>query len=367
MVRFKGALDPSVLELALCDLVSRHEIYRTTFRSEETGPVQRIHAPFQVTLPVIALDVVPDSMRAEETRRIISREVDKPFVLSRLPLVRWTLLRLAPDDHQLLHVEHHLLHDGWSWRVFLRDLLELYRSRSEGRDPQLAEPAIQFADYSLWQRRWLKGEEARRQLEYWSQRLRECPSELPLPYDRPRPATQTYLGEAPRFPVPSDLMSQLAALGRSHGATLFMTMLAAFFALMQRLSGQTDICIGTGIANRRRRETEDLLGMLVNNLALRLDLAGDPAFTTLLDRVREASLESYSNQDAPFDQVVGTVQPTRDPGRNPLFQVMFAFHDASASGADSARSAGGAAGGDQQLDGEVRPHRDHDSGHRAQR
>jgi hypothetical protein len=312
----------------LTEIVRRHEILRTTFPLVGEGPVQRIHPPSNVRLPLIDLERLPDEQREKEAARRTREEVLKSFDLDRLPLIRWVLFRFDETRYGLLHIEHHLLHDGWSFNVFLRELFEIYRSFATGGESTLPELPIQFADFAAWQREWMETEDAAKQCDFWKAQLdADCPP-LDLPFDRPRPAKQTFEGASQRVEFPLALAKSLREVCRREGVTLFMTMLAAFVALLHKYSGRDDIQIGYGIANRRWRQTEDLIGMVINNVVLRTDLSGDPDFRQLLDRIRDVTLASYANQDYPFDKVVEALHPRRDPRYNPLFQVMFGFHDA---------------------------------------
>jgi amino acid adenylation domain-containing protein len=327
-VRFTGPLDPAVLGQSLSEIVRRHEIVRTTFPAVDGRPTQLIHQAFPVRLPVIDLQSSSEERREAEAQRLIDEEVQRPFDLTRLPLVRWTLLRLRTREWLLVHVEHHLIHDGWSFRVFLREVLELYKAFSAGRPSPLPQLPIQFADFAVYQRRWMQGQEAAQQLAYWKRKLGGTLPVLALPTDRLRPAVQSFRGAAPRMELPLPLCESLRVLSRRENATLFMTLLSVYAVLLHRYSGQDEVCVGSGVANRRRREAEGLLGMLVNNVVLRLDLSGNPSFRAVLGRVREVALQAYAHEDLPFDQVVQALQPKRDPSRNPLFQAMFNFHDA---------------------------------------
>jgi amino acid adenylation domain-containing protein len=333
-LRFAGPLDVPVLERSLSEMVRRHEILRTTFPAVDDRPVQLIQQPFPVRLPVIDLQSLSEERREAEARRLVEEEVRRPFDLTRLPLVRWTLMRLRADEYLLLQMEHHLIHDGWSFRVFLRELFELYRAFSAGRPSPLPPLQVQFADVAAYQREWMRGEEAARQLGYWKRKLGGTLPVLALPTDRSRPPVQTYRGAAPRMELPLPLCRSVRALSRQEHATLFMTMLSAYALLLHRYSGQDEVCVGSGVANRRWRETEGVMGMLVNNVVLRLDLSGNPSFREVLGRVREVALEAYAHEDLPFDRVVHGLQPARDPSRNPLFQVMFSFHDAPIAGVE---------------------------------
>ena len=237
------------------------------------------------------------------------QEFRRPYDLQRLPLVRWALLHLADQEYILAHSEHHLVHDGWSFNTFLHELLTLYRAFLEQQPSPLPELPVQFVDFVYWQREWAASEMARRQLAYWTGLLAGSPPLLQLPTDRPRRSVQTFRGSAFRIELPEALCNQLRASCRREGATLYMVMLAGFLTLLYRYSGQEDICLGTGIANRRSREAEQLIGMIINTLALRADLSGNPTFRDLLARVREITLGAYEHQDLPFERVVEALQP----------------------------------------------------------
>ncbi len=326
-LRFRGRLDPRVLQRSLSEIVRRHEIYRTTFPEVDGRPVQMIHPAERVEMPVVDLRDLPANQQEEEKKRLLDAEFQKRFDVSKLPLARWMLLRLGETRHELIHVEHHLVHDGWSFNVFLGELLELYKAYSTGQPSPLPDLTVQFADYACWQRQWMKGAEAHRQLAYWGQ-LKDSPPALDLPADRPRPHIQSFRGGAPRFEIPMELCRSLRRLSAKEGVSLYMTMFAVFATLLQKYSRHDEIPIGAGIANRRWRETESMIGMLLNNIVLRANLSGDPSFRDLLKRVRDLILEGSENQDVPFDMVVNEVQPHRSLSHNPLFQVMFGFHDA---------------------------------------
>ncbi|HEX7735419.1 MAG TPA: amino acid adenylation domain-containing protein, partial [Ktedonobacteraceae bacterium] len=324
---FTGTLDIAALERSLNEIIRRHQAMRTTFPAVHGQPVQVIHPPYQVNLPLIELQELPEDARAAEQQRLIQSELQKHFDLTRLPLARWLLLRLHKQKHVLVHVEHHLIHDGWSFNTFLKELTYLYQAFSQDRPSPLAELPMQFADFARWQRQWMQGGVAAAQLDYWKKQLEGSKSLLQLPTDRPRAAVQSSQGAAPRVELPPDLCDALRALSRQEGVTLFMTMLAAFLVLLYRYTNQADISIGTGIANRRWSETEGLIGMLINTLVLRARPSDTLTFRDFLIQVRGITLEAYAHQDLPFDQVVQALQPARNLDHNPLFQVVFAFHD----------------------------------------
>jgi amino acid adenylation domain-containing protein/non-ribosomal peptide synthase protein (TIGR01720 family) len=327
-LRFQGHLDVIVLKKCLSEIVQRHEIFRTTFPAVNGRLFQVIHSSLPIELNVVDIEKFTGSEQEAEIQRLFDAEVKKPFYLDKLPLVRWLLLKLNDQDHLLVHIEHHMVHDGWSFNnVFLKEFLALYQAFCEGHPSPLPELPIQFVDFASWQREWVQSQEAQAQLAYWQQQLSGSPPLLELPYDRPRPAEQTYNGAQVRLELPITLCESLRVLSRQEGITLFMTTLAAFLVIVRRYTGQDDLCLGTAVANRRMRETEQLIGMIVNNLVLRTDLSGNPTFRELLGRVRKVSLEAFANEDLPFDKVVEVIKPIRNLSYNPLFQVMFSFHD----------------------------------------
>jgi amino acid adenylation domain-containing protein len=325
-LRLTGALDVAALERSLAEIVRRHEALRTTFAVADGQPVQVINPARSVPLPVTELCHLPEGQRQAEARRRTTEEARRAFDLEQGPLLRTTLLRLDDEEHLLLVLLHHIVADGWSLGVLVRELGALYPSCCAGRPSPLPPPPIQYADYAVWQRQWLQGAVLERQLAYWREQLRGLPS-LDLPADRPRPAVLSFRGAAQSFDLPSELLAALQALCRRERVTLFMTLLAAFQALLGRYAGQDDVAVGTPVANRNRAELEGLIGFFVNTLVLRADLSGKPTFRALLGRVREAALGAYAHQDLPFERLVAGLRPQRDPGRNPLFQVMFALHN----------------------------------------
>ncbi|MGL5796126.1 MAG: amino acid adenylation domain-containing protein, partial [Waterburya sp.] len=327
-LRFLGDLNIPILEQSLSEILRRHEIFRTTFPAVEGKLVQVIHPPQPVKLLVIDLQSVPKSEQEAKVQRLTEIAVQKPFNISQLPLIRWTLLKLSDQEYVLVHVEHHMVHDGWSFNLFLRELLTLYQAFIERKPSPLAEPSLQFADFAHWQRQWVFTEEAQAQLDYWQQKLSGSPPLLELPCDRPRPVEQTYQGGMLRMELPLDVCEALRNMGRQEGVTLFMSMLAVFVTMLYRYTGQEDLCVGSGVANRRWRETEGLIGMIVNNIVLRTNVSGNPTFREVLAQVRQVTLEGYANEDLPFDKVVEVLKPERNLSYNPLFQVMFSFHDA---------------------------------------
>jgi NRPS condensation-like uncharacterized protein len=305
-VRFTGNLDLGVLTQCLNEIGRRHEVLRTTFGVEAEQPVQVIHPASPQTLLLVDLTHLAEAAREVELARLIKAELHQPFDLTHGPLLRLSLFRLGVTDHILLLVIHHILCDGWSLGVIVREITTLYQAFSLGQASPLPELPIQYADYAAWQREWFQGEVLEAQLAYWKQQLVGATTVLELPTDHPRPAAQSFRGAGQMLLVPSTVTEALKALSQRAGVTLFMTMLAAFQTLLHRYSGHAsrDIIVGTPIANRTHAETEGLIGYFANMLALRTDLAGDPSFLDLLRRVRETALGAYAHQDMPFEYLV---------------------------------------------------------------
>ncbi|HYO16637.1 MAG TPA: non-ribosomal peptide synthase/polyketide synthase [Thermoanaerobaculia bacterium] len=325
--RLRGRLDAAAWTAALGEVVRRHEALRTTFGTVDGTPVQRIAPPRPFTLPVVDLRALPEALREEEAARLAEAEARRPFDLAAGPLGRFSLLRLEEDDHLALLTQHHIVSDGWSMGVLLGELAALYRAAVQGEPSPLPELPVQYADFARGQRQWLRGEALERRLVFWRERLAGVPV-LDLPTDRPRPPVQTFRGAARSRTLPALLGRAVAALGRREGTTLFMTLLAAFQASLQRTAGQDDFAVGSPIAGRNRREIEGLIGFFVNTLVLRAGLGGNPSFRELLTRVREMSLAAFAHQDVPFERLVEELAPERDLGRSPLFQVSFVLQEA---------------------------------------
>ena len=326
-IALSGRLDVRALERTLSEVLRRHESYRSSFPTVDGRPVQIVHAAPDFKLPVVDLSGFSPAEQQIETKRWCDGEFQLRFDLGKLWLVRWTLLKYSDSEHVLVHMEHHLVHDGWSFNMFLRDLVALYTAYAAQRPSPLPELAVQFAEFATWQRAWMQGPVSEQQLAYWRGRFATMPPVLDLPTKGSRPATQSFRGASLRPEIPVDLCNALRALSRSQGSTLFMTMLAGFVALLHRYSGATDVAIGTFFANRRSPESEGLIGMILNNVVIRATLERDPSASALITQVRDLVLEGAAHQDVPFDRVVEAVQPKRDMSMNPLFQVMFSFHD----------------------------------------
>ncbi|HXO19767.1 MAG TPA: condensation domain-containing protein, partial [Thermoanaerobaculia bacterium] len=319
-----GPLNPAGLAASLAALVRRHEALRTTFAGGDEGEPRQVIAPAApIPLPICDLRGLPPDERKAVAARLAEEESHRPFDLARGPLARVSLLRLDEERYDLLATIHHIVADGWSLEIFVRELSALYGAAVAARPAPLPELPVQYADFARWQRRWLGAEALAPQIDYWRRQLAGAPASLDLPTDRPRPAVERARGAQLAVPLPAGLVPALQARAREQGATLFMILFAAFAALLHRVTGEDDVLVGTPVANRNRAELENLIGFFVNTLVLRADLADDPPFAELLARVREAALGAYGHQDVPFERLVEELQPERSLARSPLFQVAF--------------------------------------------
>ncbi|MBV9929140.1 MAG: amino acid adenylation domain-containing protein, partial [Acidobacteria bacterium] len=331
--RLEGPLDVGALERSLNEIVRRHEVLRTSFVSNDDRPQQICESELTLRLNVEHVLGRDEQERQEAVQRIAGEEARHRFDLTKAPLLKVRLLRLGARTHVLLLTTHHIVWDGWSTAIFVRELAALYEAFSVGGPSPLAELPVQYADYAVWQRGWLRGERLREQVEYWRGRLAGAPPVLELPTDRPRPAVQTFRGGRHAVEVPEELSARLRQLGRDEGATLFMTLLAGFAAFLHRYTGEEAVVVGTPVANRSRVEFENLIGFFVNTLPLRVDVDGGLSFRELLAGVRSAALTAYAHQDVPFEQLVAELQPERSLGHAPLFQVMLTLENEPAEAA----------------------------------
>ncbi|HEY9401549.1 MAG TPA: amino acid adenylation domain-containing protein, partial [Pyrinomonadaceae bacterium] len=322
-VRFNGALNIHALEQSLNEVTARHESLRTTFGTAGTEPVQIISPPRPVTLALIDAAALGEA----QIERLVAVEAARPFDLTRGPLLRACLLGTGKDEYLLVLTMHHIISDGWSTGVLVREAATLYRALTTGSPSPLAELPVQYADYAGWQRDWLKGGTLDAQLAYWRRQLDGAPAALELMTDRPRAATSSNRNASEPFVIPATLAQSFKHLSRLESATFYMTLLAAFKVLLYRWTGQEDILVGTPIAGRTRRETEDLIGFFVNTLVLRTQVGGELSFRELVGRVREATLGAFTHQDVPFEKLVEELQPERDLSRTPFFQVMFVLQN----------------------------------------
>lgn len=327
-VRLEGEVDERVLGQVVNEVVRRHEILRTTFATIDGRPVQHIAAELTVALSVEDLTNLPTGEREQRAKELMQAEAQQPFDLVTGPLLRMRLLRLTTTEHILLFTVHHIVSDGWSMGVLVREVAALYRAYVQQQPSPLPELAIQYADYAAWQRQWLSGPVLQHQMTYWTEHLAGAPSILTLPTDRPRPSLHSYRGATHTFTVAAPTVMGLYQVGQQAQATLFMTLAAAFAVLLARYSGQRDICLGTPIANRTRAELESLIGFFVNTLVLRTQIDPTQPFLTLLEQVRTTALNAYAHQDIPFEQVVEGLNPERQLSHTPLFQVMLILQNA---------------------------------------
>jgi aspartate racemase len=318
-----GRLDIATLERTFSEIVRRHEVLRTTFPLVGEEPVQVVHSARPVSVPLVELLDTPADTRDERVRQLMSEEARRSFDLAHGPLFRLTLLRLEEEEHIILFTLHHIVSDGWSSTVLLREFVTLYTAFAAGRPSPLAELSVQYADYAIWQRERLRGAVLAEQLAFWRKQLSGAPKHLSLPTDFERRAVRRYHGAIAGLSYPADLSAALEALSRSEGMTLFMTMLTAFNVLLACESGQTDIVVGCPVAGRGWAEVEPLIGFFINTVVLRTNLSGDPTFRELLGRVREVALAAFNHQDVPFEKLVEELQPARDLGSTPIFQVAF--------------------------------------------
>lgn len=325
-LHLQGCLNQEALAQSLNEIVQRHEALRTVFRSTEELPTQVIVDELTLPLPLIDLSQFSGVEQAEMVQRLVDDKAKQPFDLTQPPLVRLSLVQVSQDEHILLLVVHHIICDGWSMGILVKELIALYVAYSGGQSSSpLPHLPIQYADTAYWQRQWLQGERLQQQLGYWQQQLADMPPLLNLPTDRPRPTHPTSQGARLTFELPQSLLVGLKRLSQQEGVTLYMTLLAAFQTLLYRYTGQEDLSVGTPIAGRTRAELENLIGFFVNTLVMRTNLAGSPTFQALLQRVRTVALEAYAHQELPFDYLVEVLRPARHLNHTPLFQVMFAL------------------------------------------
>ncbi len=324
--RLVGHLDVAALAACWQEILRRHEVLRTSFPSKDGRPYQRIEPNWCWAIPLVDLTALSSAERGDETRRLLHDEVERPFDLTQGPLARFGLIRLHDDEHILVLNLHHVIFDGWSMGVFQHELETLYKAILADRPSPLPELPVQYRDFALWQRQQLSGGVLAKQLAYWRDQLANLePLELPL--DRQRPATHSFRGAGLSLAVDADLTMALEELSRRCGVSLFMTLLGSYAVVLQRMSGQGDLVVGSPIAHRNHPEIEGLLGFFVNNLVLRLEVSAATPFLHLLDQVRAVCLAAYGHQDLPFDRLVDELHPERDLGRHPLFQTVLAFQN----------------------------------------
>src|SRR4051794_840191 len=326
-LRLRGALDVSALRETFNRILARHEVLRGGFGISDGQPVQVIKPRAEIHLPLIDLQELSEIERETEVSRRAIADAEQPFDLTKAPLLRLGLLKLAPEEHVLLLTMHHIVSDGWSMGLLVREIMTNYEALLAGQQPDLPRLPIQYGDFARWQREWLSGEVLDGQLNYWKDKLSGAPPVLNLPVMRSRPPTQTMNGEHAVSELSPPLTRALKELSRKEGVTLFMTLLAGFKTLLYRYSGEQDIVVGSPIAGRNRAELENLIGFFVNSLPMRTSLEGRPSFRQLLARVKETALSAYAHQDLPFEKLVEGVQPPRSLSHTPIFQMMFALQN----------------------------------------
>jgi amino acid adenylation domain-containing protein/non-ribosomal peptide synthase protein (TIGR01720 family) len=331
VLRLTGKLNVEALRQSLQEIVRRHGALRTTFSDVDGKPRQVVHQPSTLQFPVIDLRSLPAGERETYVSRLTRESAGVPFDLKQGPMLRLTLLWVSSDEYILSLTMHHIISDGWSLGVFIRELANLYLAFTAGKASPLPELLMQYTDFAVWQRRRLSGKRLEDQLGYWKRQLEGAPPVLDLPVDRPGSAVESFSGAHETFDLEPELSEALRSLSRANGVTLFMTLLAAFQTLLTRYVNQPDIVVGVPIANRTRTETEPLLGFFVNSLVMRTDTSGDPTFRQLLERVRKVALDAYKHQEIPFEKLVDELQVQRSLNNTPLFQVMFALQNAPQS------------------------------------
>jgi amino acid adenylation domain-containing protein len=329
-VKLTGKLNVAVLSQSIQTIIKRHEILRTTFTVVDAEAIQVIGTGKNFYLPVIDLQDMEEKRQLQELENLAVLVARKPFNLEQDLLIRTSLIQLSATEYIILLTMHHIVSDGWSIGIFIKELTTLYTAFAQGQTSPLPELSIQYADFAIWQRKWLQGEVLKKQLNYWKQQLSGNLPILELPTDKPRPAIQSHHGAKQFFQLSQSLTKKLKNLCQQEGSTLFMTLLAAFKVLLYRYTQQEDIIVGTPIANRNRVEIEGLIGCFVNTLALRTNLGNNPTFRKLLKQVREVTLGAYAHQDLPFEKLVEELQVKRDLTHNPLFQVMFILQNTPA-------------------------------------
>ena len=327
-LHLRGCIDVTILEQVLTEIVNRHDVMRSNFRMVDGSPVMVISPHLNITLPIVDLQQLTEPEQFAQLQQLAVKDAQNPFDLAEGLLLRVSLLRLGQEEHILLLTIHHIIWDGWSMGVFIEELSALYSAFCSQQPSPLSELSIQYSDFASWQRQWFTGEVLENQLNYWKQQLAGIPALLEFRTDRPRPPVQTYLGSSLDFELNGELTQKLQALSQGEGATLYMTLLAAWATLLYRYSTQEDIAIGSPIANRTRQEIEPLIGFFANIIVLRNDLSGNPSFLELLARVRSCAMEAYANQDVSCEQLVEVLKPERSLSHSPLFQVMFVFQQA---------------------------------------
>ncbi|HEU5380144.1 MAG TPA: condensation domain-containing protein, partial [Ktedonobacteraceae bacterium] len=328
VLRMVGKLHRCALEQALGEIITRHNVLRTVFLAVGGRPVQVVKPPFAFQLPCHDLRQWEQAEQEAEVQQLLHQEIYRPFDLAKGPLFRPALIQLGEEEHILLLTIHHIVFDGWSQGILIQEFVQLYEAFAAGQPSPLPALTLQYTDYAQWQREWLQGFVMQEQLAFWRKQLSGPLPRLELPTDHPRPPVQTFAGAEYPFTLSLATTKALTTLSQQEGVTLFMVLLTALNTLLSRYSGQTDVLVGTPIANRTRAEVENMIGCFINTLVLRTDLSDNPSLRTLLKRVQQVALDAYAHQDLPFEKIVEEVQPERDLSHSPLFQVVFVFQNA---------------------------------------
>ena len=336
-LRLTGPLNPEILQQTLNEIIRRHEVLRATFPTMRGRPGQVIIPDLQLSLRLVDLSQLPPTEQEAEATGLIVAESRKPFNSAQDPLLRGHLFRLDESRHILLLVMHHALCDGWSARVFIKEIAVLYEAFVQGQPSPLPDLPIQYTDFAYWQRQKLESGAWDGQIAYWQAKLGDIPPSLELPTSQTRPARQTYRGALEQITLPSPLVASLQVFSQQENVTLFMTLLAAFKILLYRYTNQTDIVVGSPLTGRTQTELEPLIGFLINTLALRTDLSGNLTFRKLVQRVRQTTLEAYAHQDLPFDELLERLNLKPDLRHSPLFQVMFNLENLADTTVETAR------------------------------
>src|SRR5262249_52588286 len=323
----RGELNVEALRRTICSIVDRHESLRTHFIEIDGRPIQIIEPKLEIELPMEDLSLLDEAGKEKRVAAEMQREWEEPFDLRHGPVLRMKLLKLGERDHILLQTFHHIASDGWSMGVFNEELRAFYEAYREGRENPLEPLAVQYADFALWQRRWMDKEVLDRELSYWKQQLAGIPERLELVTDRPRPSVQSFDANLHSLRLDAERLAELKRFSQEHQATLYMTMLAGFAVLLSRYSGQDDIVVGSPVANRQEAQIESLIGFFVNSLAVRVKVNRAESFSDLMREVRRTTLEAYQHQDIPFERLVEELRPERSLSSTPIFQVMFALQN----------------------------------------
>ena len=326
-LELKGKLNLNILKKSLNEIIRRHEILRTVFIVIKGDAKQKIISDVTLDMPLIDVQNLSKREQEKEIKTNIKYQALQPFNLEKTPLLRSVIFQRDKEDYVLLFTVHHIIADYWSMRVLIQELALIYQAFSQQKPSPLPSLPIQYADFAVWQRKWLQGKEKSEQLEYWSKKLENHPPILQLTTDFPRPAIQSFRGTTEEFFLSPEVSDSLKTLSRQAGTTLFMTLLAAFKILLYRYTGQNDISVGSTVANRNRTEIENLIGLFVNNLVFRTQIKSHISFRDFLSEVKEVALGAYAHQDLPFEYLVEILQPERNLSHKPLFQVMFILHN----------------------------------------